>query len=107
MRKAFESYIGEQGLCRPEDRVLLAVSGGIDSVVMAHLYYAAGYDCAIAHCNFQLRGRDSDADEAFVRSLSSLLEYPVYVKRFDVEGHIRENATPDEPESAENATPSI
>ena len=91
MRKAFESYIGEQGLCRPEDRVLLAVSGGIDSVVMAHLYYAAGYDCAIAHCNFQLRGRDSDADEAFVRSLSSLLEYPVYVKRFDVEGHIREN----------------
>jgi len=70
---------------------LLTVSGGVDSVVMAHLFHAAGYECAIAHCNFQLRGEASEADEALVRSISALLEFPVYVKRFDVEGHILEN----------------
>jgi tRNA(Ile)-lysidine synthase len=90
MLKAFKAYTLEQGLCRPADRILLAVSGGVDSVAMAHLFHSDGYKCAIAHCNFQLRGKDSDADEAFVRSLSSSLEFPVYVKAFDVEGHIRE-----------------
>jgi tRNA(Ile)-lysidine synthase len=90
MLKAFQAYTLKQGLCRPADRILLAVSGGVDSVAMAHLFHSDGYNCAIAHCNFQLRGKDSDADEAFVRSLSSSLEFPVYVKAFDVEGHIRE-----------------
>ena len=60
-------------------------------MVMAHLFKAAGYDCAIAHCNFQLRGMDSDADEAFVRNLSSRVDYPVFVKHFDVEEAIRES----------------
>lgn len=71
-------------------RVLLAVSGGIDSVVMAHLYAETDFDCAIAHCNFQLRGEDSDADEAFVRSLAARLEMPVYVERFDVDLEMEE-----------------
>ncbi|RPI43655.1 MAG: tRNA lysidine(34) synthetase TilS, partial [Bacteroidetes bacterium] len=66
------------------DRVLLAVSGGVDSVVMSHLFQRSDFDCAIAHCNFQLRGEDSDADEAYVRDLSASLELPVYVKSFDV-----------------------
>jgi tRNA(Ile)-lysidine synthase len=89
VQNAFETFIRDHGLCRPEDRVLLAVSGGVDSVVMTHLFRAARYDCALAHCNFQLRGMDSDADEAFVRSLSDTVGYPVYVKHFDVEGDVR------------------
>jgi len=51
-------------------------------VVMSHMFHAAGYDCAMAHCNFQLRGEESDRDEAFVRELAGSLEMPVYVKRY-------------------------
>ncbi|TFH27109.1 MAG: tRNA lysidine(34) synthetase TilS [Bacteroidia bacterium] len=85
MLKGFENYLKEQKLCKAGDRILLAVSGGIDSVVMAHLFHSAGYDCAVAHCNFQLRGEDSEGDEAFVRELAGYLEMPVFVKRFDVD----------------------
>jgi len=90
MLKHFLDYLNEQHLCGRGDRILLAVSGGIDSVVMAHLFVEAGYDCAIAHCNFQLRGRDSELDEAFVRSLAGSLEIPVFVERFNVEEEMRE-----------------
>ncbi len=89
MLQGFNSFIRRHGLCSLNDRILLTVSGGIDSVVMAHLFMQAGYDCAIAHCNFQLRGEDSELDEAFVRSLALLLEFPVYVKRFDVEAEMQ------------------
>ena len=85
MLKRFEEYLNEQKLCNKENRILLAVSGGIDSVVMAHLMHSAGYNCALAHCNFQLRGEDSDADEVFVRELAAFLEMPVFVKHFDVD----------------------
>lgn len=85
MLKRFEEYLNEQKLCNKGDRILLAVSGGIDSVVMAHLIHSAGYECAVAHCNFQLRGEDSEADEAFVRQLAAYLEMPVYVKHFNVD----------------------
>jgi tRNA(Ile)-lysidine synthase len=85
MLDRFKNFLIEQKLCSFGDRVLLAVSGGIDSVIMAHLFHEAGVDCAIAHCNFQLRGEDSVADELFVRSLADSLEMPVYVKQFDVD----------------------
>ena len=90
MLKVFKAYLEEQHLCSFGDRILLAVSGGIDSVVMAHLFREADFTCAIAHCNFQLRGEDSESDEVFVRSLGASLEMPVYVKRFDVEETTRE-----------------
>ncbi|MEN8227981.1 MAG: tRNA lysidine(34) synthetase TilS [Bacteroidota bacterium] len=90
MLDQFNRYLEEQQLCSFGDRILLAVSGGIDSVVMAHLFKEADYNCAIAHCNFQLRGEDSESDELFVRSMAALLEMPVYVKQFDVEETTRE-----------------
>ena len=89
MLQDFQRYIRKEELCRPGDRILLAVSGGIDSVVMAHLFNEAGYTCSIAHCNFQLRGGDSEKDEAFVRSLASSLEIPVFVQRFQVEEEMK------------------
>jgi tRNA(Ile)-lysidine synthase len=85
MQEAFKRYIEEQELCHYGERILLTVSGGVDSVVMAHLFAGNKFDCAIAHCNFQLRGGDSDTDEEFVRSLAGGYEMPVYVKRFDVD----------------------
>ena len=92
MIEQFNSYITAKDLCHLGDRILLAVSGGIDSVVMTHLFLEAGYDCAVAHCNFQLRGEESDMDEAFVRSLARTLDIPLYVKRFDVEAMMNEHS---------------
>lgn len=66
-----------------EDRILLAVSGGMDSVLMCHLCHKIGLDFGIAHCNFRLRGDDSDGDESFVRDLAKDLDVPFYVKHFD------------------------
>jgi len=90
MLQGFNNFLRKLDLCSPGDRILLAVSGGIDSVVMAHLFKEAGYDCTIAHCNFQLRGEDSELDETFVRSLASHLDIHVKVKRFDVEAEMKD-----------------
>ena len=87
----FNKHIQKLDLCKPDDRILLAVSGGIDSVVMAYLFKEAGYDCMLAHCNFQLRGDDSEEDESFVRLLAGYLELPIMVKRFDVEAEMKEH----------------
>ena len=64
------NFISIQKLFSSEQKVLLAVSGGIDSMVMAHLFRQANYTFAIAHCNFQLRGKDADDDERFVNKLA-------------------------------------
>lgn len=62
---------------------VLAVSGGADSVVLAHLLKGAGINFEIAHCNFGLRGAESDRDENFVQALAVSLDVPFHVKHFD------------------------
>lgn len=79
---SFTSYIQHHYLFTKSDRLLIAVSGGIDSVVLCHLCKAAGFNFAIAHCNFQLRGADSRRDEIFVQQLSVQLKVPFYVAHF-------------------------
>ena len=64
-------------------RLLLAVSGGVDSVVMTDLFFQSGFDFAIAHCNFQLREEESERDELFVRSIGEKYNKDVFVKKFD------------------------
>ncbi|MDZ7636582.1 MAG: ATP-binding protein [Bacteroidales bacterium] len=66
MLQRFISFSKQERLFSGGSRVLLAVSGGVDSMVMAHLFSEAGTDHAIAHCNFSLRGEESDGDEEFV-----------------------------------------
>ena len=68
-------------------KFLLAVSGGIDSAVMAELFFKSKYSFAIAHCNFQLRGEESDSDENFVKALADKYDVPFHVKHFDTQGH--------------------
>ncbi len=71
-------------LITPGQKILLAVSGGVDSVVMAELFHQAGYRFAMAHCNFGLRAHESDADELFVSALAkNRYETDFFTKRFD------------------------
>ena len=81
--KRFLDFIEQNKLFGPADKVLAAVSGGMDSVLMARLLKAAGFNFAIAHCNFQLRGDEADADEAFVYNLASELNIPIHSIKFD------------------------
>lgn len=83
MLKQFGDFIESHHLIPARKKVLLAVSGGADSVVMAHLFAGKNIPAAIAHCNFQLRGEESDADERFVRNLGKQLQMPVHVERFN------------------------
>ncbi len=85
MLEEFRRYIQSNDLCQPTDRILLAVSGGIDSMVLLHLFAAAGYSPGIAHCNFHLRGDESDGDEQFVRSVAETMEAACYPQEFDTE----------------------
>jgi tRNA(Ile)-lysidine synthase len=79
----FTAYIQSNNLFQPKDRLLLAVSGGVDSVALCEFCKQAGYSFLIAHCNFQLRGAESDRDENFVRSLGEKYGVHVLVKKFD------------------------
>lgn len=79
----FQSFITENELFANTDRILLAVSGGVDSVVLCYLFQQSGFQFGIAHCNFQLRGEASDGDEVFVKNLARRLEVPFFSKSFD------------------------
>lgn len=66
-----------------ESKLFLAVSGGIDSVVLLHLLHQLHYEIAVLHCNFSLRDSESDADENFIRTLCKELNIPIHVQKFD------------------------
>lgn len=72
------------------ERILVALSGGADSVALLRVLLAAGYDCHAAHCNFHLRGEESMRDEHFVRDLCQQLDVPLSVKDFDVAAYQNE-----------------
>lgn len=88
--KGFTTYIHKENLFSHDQQILLATSGGLDSVVMAYLFKQAGYHFAIAHCNFQLRGEESVRDELFVSSLATTLAVPFFVTRFDTAAYAAE-----------------
>lgn len=83
MLKKLLKYISEQKLFQSDQKVLLAVSGGIDSIVMAHLFQQTKFQYAFVHCNFQLRGIESDEDQAFVEQLAVEFEVPCFTNSFD------------------------
>jgi len=88
--KRFSEFITEKNLFSKNDRLLLAISGGLDSVVLCNLCYQSGFDFVIAHCNFRLRGQESDRDEKFVRELGKKYDREVLVKHFDTEKYAEE-----------------
>ena len=84
----FEKYITDNELFSHEDKVLLAVSGGVDSMVMLALTAAAGYRFGVAHCNFSLRGKESDEDEALVEREATRYGVEFFNRRFDTVGEM-------------------
>jgi tRNA(Ile)-lysidine synthase len=79
----FREHITRMHLFTSADRLLLAVSGGLDSVVLTELCRQAGFTFGLAHVNFQLRGPESDRDEEFVRQLASRYNKEIFIKRVD------------------------
>jgi tRNA(Ile)-lysidine synthase len=88
--QSFNAFIAGEKLFSPGDKLLLTVSGGLDSVVLCELCQQAGFDFIMAHCNFRLRGAESDRDEAFVRQLAEKYERELLVKHFDTQGYAGE-----------------
>ncbi len=87
MLKRFWEYAKQERLFSTGSRLLLAVSGGVDSMVMAWLFREAGIEHSIAHCNFSLRGEESDGDEKFVEAYARKNNLPFSSMRFDTLGH--------------------
>ena len=87
----YQQFIKKENLFSPKDKLILAVSGGVDSVVLCELCKQAGYEFIIAHCNFQLRGEESERDEKFVRSLGEKYKVEVKVKKFETQKYSEEN----------------
>ena len=85
LEEKFQRYIREHALVEPDDRILLTVSGGVDSMVMMDLFVSAGYKVGVAHCNFQLRG---DEDETLVQMRAAGYGLPFFNRRFDTQGEM-------------------
>jgi len=83
MLQDFKAYIKAESLFTQSDRILLAVSGGVDSIAMVRLFKDAGFEFGIAHSNFGLRGEESDGDETFVKELAAHIGVAFHVKHFD------------------------
>lgn len=81
------------------DKICVAVSGGIDSMVLCHLLLRDGYSFSIAHCNFSLRGQASDLDEIFVRDFARQHHLPFYTEKYDTERLASEHSTSIEEEA--------
>ncbi len=81
----FEKYVAQNELFGHDDKILLTVSGGVDSMVMMSLFAASGYRFGVAHCNFQLRGQESDEDEALVAEQARRYGVELFNRRFDAQ----------------------
>lgn len=95
LEKKIKNTINKQKLLKNNEKFILGVSGGPDSVALLHILYNLGFRPIIVHVNYQLRGKDSDLDEQFVKGLAKSLKLPIYSKRVDIRkhrGNLEENA---------------
>jgi len=81
----FQKHIDTNFSFLKNKKLLIAISGGVDSVVLTHLLNQLNFDVALAHCNFRLRGNASNLDEAFVQNLAKILQNNYYVTTFETE----------------------
>ncbi len=83
MINKFLSFTDSNNIAIKNAKILLAISGGLDSVVLAHILYQLGINFSLAHCNFNLRGKESDEDEKFVKKLADALDVEFHVVCFN------------------------
>ncbi|MEM6735493.1 MAG: tRNA lysidine(34) synthetase TilS [Bacteroidota bacterium] len=86
LQKQFHNFIERNGLLKKEEKVLLAVSGGLDSMVMLELFQETNFGIAVAHCNFGLRGQASDEDEDFVSERMREKGIACFIKKIELQG---------------------
>ena len=91
MQNSFVNHIKKTFPFLNSGKLLVAISGGLDSVVLAHLCNNLKLNSALAHCNFNLRGKESDADEDFVLQLAEDLDLEVFIERFETETYAEQN----------------
>ncbi|MDR2139492.1 MAG: tRNA lysidine(34) synthetase TilS [Tannerella sp.] len=87
MISSVHAYIVKHRLLQSDDKVIVGVSGGADSIALLHVLTHAGYACIVAHCNFHLRGAESDRDEQFVAQVAASLHLPFCKTDFDTAGY--------------------
>jgi tRNA(Ile)-lysidine synthase len=91
MLNQFQNHLQKNVTFLNGRKLLLAVSGGVDSMVLTKLLGTLEYDFAIAHCNFRLRGAESDQDEDFIRSYAEKHKITFHVARFDTAAFASDN----------------
>ncbi len=91
MQQRVSQYIHKHKLLHHQAPVLVALSGGADSVVLLHLLLQLGYTCEAAHCNFHLRGEESNRDEQFVTQLCATLHVPLHLQHFQTQSYAAEH----------------
>ena len=90
-KHSVRGFIQQNALVRTDDRLLVCVSGGADSVALLRVMISLGYACRAVHCNFHLRGEESERDEAFVRNLCQQLKVELDVVDFDTAAYASEH----------------
>jgi tRNA(Ile)-lysidine synthase len=83
MIEKFQSHLSNNFPFLIGKKLLLATSGGLDSMVMAHLFKSLNFEFALAHCNFQLRGNESLEDQFFVKKFADVNAIPIFITQFD------------------------
>ena len=91
MVEQFETYRENNGIFTPDNMILAGVSGGIDSIVMLDMFLEGHYNVAVAHCNFQLRGEESDEDEKFVKDICRRHSLKLHTQRFNTTEYAANN----------------
>lgn len=92
MLQNFLDFIKLENIFNTNDKILLGVSGGIDSVVMVDLFARTGFDFGIAHCNFGLRSDESEEDQSFVELLAQKYNVPYYTKIFETNAYAKDHS---------------
>lgn len=91
MKNKILTYINKENLLKRGEKVIVTCSGGADSIFLLHILNKLGFECVVAHCNFHLRGEESDRDENFVREFCKKKGLTLLVEHFETQQFAAEN----------------